>query len=342
MVSFTGRSSGSRTGCDARVAAVRRFNRFYTQQVGILPRSYLGSSLSLAEVRVLFELANRDGTTAVELARELELDAGYLSRILQGFHHRSWIARTRSESDSRQRLVQLTPKGRHAFEPLDRLARQQISNLLNRLPEEGQRRLVDSMATIEALLGPARVETAAYVLRPPRAGDMGWVVQLHGALYAQEYGWDQQFEALVAEIVARFVHNQDPRWDRCWIAERDGQNVGCVFCVRKSATVAQLRLLLVDPKARGMAMGTGLVAECVQFAQSAGYRKIMLWTNDGLHAARRIYEGAGFRLVREEKHRSFGHDLVGQFWELSLRRTSDRRAVGPRYDGRRTGNHRGG
>jgi len=309
---------GGETKFDRRVAAVRRFNRFYTQQIGVLPEGYLGSSLSLTEVRVLFELAHRDRTTASELTKELELDAGYLSRILLSFRKRGLIGRKRSESDARQSFLWLTRKGCNAFEPLDQRAHEQIGTLLNRLPETEQDRLIEAMSRIESLLGPPREQKVPYVLRPPRPGDMGWVVHRHGVLYAQEYGWDEQFEALVASIVARFVQGHDPKRERCWIAERDGEIVGCVFCAKKSKTVAQLRLLLVEPKARGMAIGTRLVGECVQFAGSVGYRKVMLWTNDVLHAARRIYEKADFRLVREEQHHSFGHDLVGQFWELTL------------------------
>lgn len=304
---------------DRRVAAVRRFNRFYTQQIGVLPQHYLGSPLSLAEVRVLFELAHRDKTTASELAKELGLDAGYLSRVLLSFRKRGLIVRKKSDSDARQRVIWLSPKGRNTFEPLDRQAHEQISTLLSRLPEADQDRLIEAIGNIEGLLGPARGQKkVAYVLRPLRAGDMGWGVHRHGVLYAQEYAWDEQFEALVADIVASFVQRHDPKRERCWIAEHDGENVGCVFCVKKSKTVAQLRLLLVEPKARGMAIGTRLVGECVRFAKSVGYRKIMLWTNDVLHAARCIYEKVGFRLVREERHHSFGHDLVGQFWELTL------------------------
>lgn len=297
---------------------MRRFNRFYTQQIGVVPERYLGSSLSLAEVRILFELADRGESTASELARELELDAGYLSRLLLHFRKRGWIVRSRSESDSRQRIIRMTQKGRATFVPLDRQADQQVGSLLERLPESAQNRLIEHMTSIEALLAAARPPSAPYLLRSPRPGDLGWVVQSHGALYAQEYAWDEHFEALVAEIVARFVRRHDPKRQRCWVAERDGRNVGCVFCAKKSTSVAQLRLLLVEPESRGMGIGARLVTECVHFAKAAGYRKLVLWTNDVLHAARQIYEKAGFRLVRQETHHSFGHKLVGQFWELTL------------------------
>lgn len=303
---------------EGRIAAVRRFNRFYTQRIGVLTERYLGSSLSLAEVRILFELASRGQSTASELARELELDAGYLSRLLLHFRKRGWIVRSKSETDLRQRILRLTRKGRATFSPLNRQADQHVSSFLKRLPESVQRRLIECMGCIEASLTPAQPSMASILLRSPAPGDLGWVVQFHGALYAQEYAWDEHFEALVAEIIARFVRHDDPKRQRCWIAERDGQNVGCVFCVQQSKSIAQLRLLLVEPECRGMGVGTRLVAECVQFAKSAGYRKLVLWTNDVLHAARQIYQKAGFRLVREESHHSFGHDLVGQFWERTL------------------------
>lgn len=300
------------------IAAVRRFNRFYTQQIGVVQDCYLGSSLSLAEVRILFELAHRGRSTATDLAGELDLDAGYLSRLLLQFRKRGWIVRTKSETDSRRRVIRMSTKGRATFAPLDRRANQQVRGLLNRLPESATRRLIEHMASIEELLAPVRQPSAPYLLRPPRPGDLGWVVQCHGALYAQEYAWDERFEALVAEIVARFARKRDRNRQRCWIAERDGKNVGCIFCVEKSKSVAQLRLLLVEPGSRGMGIGARLVTECIHFAKSASYRKLVLWTNDVLIAARNIYESVGFRLVRRETHHSFGHTLVGQFWELNL------------------------
>jgi DNA-binding MarR family transcriptional regulator/N-acetylglutamate synthase-like GNAT family acetyltransferase len=306
---------------EARVAAVRRFNRFYTQKIGVLNEGLLRSPFSLAEARVLYELAHRERPTAAELGRDLGLDPGYLSRILRGFARRGLVASTPSETDRRQRLLTLTARGRAAFAPLDRRSRREIGALLDGLSEEAQRRLVGAMATIERLLAPRPPASPPYLLRPHRPGDMGWVVQRHGALYAQEHGWDERFEALVAEIVAGFIKRFDPQAERCWIAERDGETVGCVFLVRKSRMVAQLRLLLVEPQARGLGIGGRLVEECLRFAGQAGYRKVVLWTNDVLHAARRLYERAGFRRTESAPHRSFGRDLVGETWELRLPRS---------------------
>ena len=305
-------------GLEQRIAAVRRFNRFYTRQIGLLREGYLESPFSLTQVRVLYELAHRQDPTASELARDLGLDAGYLSRILSRFERRGLVDKRRSETDGRQALVRLTARGWDAFAPLDRRSHDDIGALLDRLPQAEQERVVEAMATIERALGAEPEPRAPYVLRPPLPGDLGWVVQRHGALYAREYGWDETFEALVAEIVAKFVRTYDPKRERCWIAEKDATPVGCVFCVRRSPTVAQLRLLLVEPEARGLGIGKRLVDECVRFARAVGYRRVMLWTNDVLVAARRIYEQAGFRLVEEERHHSFGHDLVGQNWELKL------------------------
>ena len=306
------------TDFEQRVATVRRFNRFYTKQIGLLHQGYLESSFSLAEARVLYELAHRDKPAATELARELGLDAGYLSRILRGFERRRLIRRTPSKADRRQSHLSLTERGRAAFAPLNVRSRADIGAMLDRLGPGEQRRLIEAMQTIEGFLGAPAESRAAYVLRPHQPGDMGWVVHRHGALYGQEYGWDEQFEALVAGVVAKFIQNFDPKRERCWIAEKDGEIVGSVFLVGASRTVAQLRLLLVEPKARGLGIGGHLVTECVRFARQVGYRKITLWTNSVLRAARRIYEAAGFRLVRKERHRSFGRDLIGETWELSL------------------------
>ncbi len=303
---------------EQRVAAVRRFNRFYTRQIGVLQEHLLKSPFSLTEARVIYELAQRDQATATELGVELGLDAGYLSRILRGFEKRGLIDKQPSPADGRRTLLRLTDGGRKAFARLNADARQEVETMLRDLPADAQFRLVQALGTIEGLLGGQPERKAPYLLRPHRPGDMGWVVQRHGALYAQEYGWDEQFEALVAEIVARFVRRYDPKRERCWIAEREGENVGSVFLVRRSATVAQLRLLLVEPQARGLGIGKRLVDECTRFARQVGYRKIMLWTNSVLDAARHLYERAGYRLVDEERHHSFGHDLVGQTWELKL------------------------
>ena len=301
-----------------RIEAVRRFNRFYTKQIGVLHEGLLESRFSLTEVRVLYELAHRDSPTATELAGELNLDAGYLSRILRAFEERGLISRTPSGKDGRLSHLSLTKKGQREFIPLNARASDEITTLLRKLSSAAQNDLTAAMHTIERLLGPQPESKTPYLIRQHQPGDMGWAVQQHGVLYAREYGWDEQFEALVAEITSRFIRNFDPKRERCWIAEIDGENVGSVFLVKKSKTVAQLRLLLIDPKARGLGIGKRLVSECERFARQAGYRKIVLWTNSVLHAARRIYVEAGYRLIHEEPHHEFGRDLVGQTWELEL------------------------
>lgn len=306
------------TDFDQRIGAVRRFNRFYTRLIGVLREGYLESPFSLTEVRVLYELAHREKTTASELGKELGLDAGYLSRILRGFKKRGLIDKKPSGVDGRRSLLWLTKRGWEAFAPLNARSHDEIGAMLSGLSAAEQERLVEAMRTIEGLLGARPEHEAHYLLRPHQPGDMGWVVHRHGVLYAQEYGWDERFEALVAEIVAKFIRQYDPKRERCWIAERGGEIVGSVFLVKQSEEVAKLRLLLVEPSARGLGIGRRLVQECVRFARQTGYGKITLWTNDVLHAARRIYEEAGFRLVHEEPHHSFGHDLVGQTWELAL------------------------
>jgi DNA-binding MarR family transcriptional regulator/GNAT superfamily N-acetyltransferase len=303
---------------EQRIAAVRSFTRFYTQRIGVLKEGLLQSSFSLTETRVLYELCHRQKPTAAELCRELGLDPGYLSRILKSFEDRGLLARTPSKEDARRAHLGLTRQGREAFAPLDARSRQEVGDLLGRLGEAEQIRLVESLKTAMDLLGGAAAVPPPFLLRPHRPGDMGWVVHRHGALYAQEYGWDGRFEALVAGVVAGFIDNFDAKRECCWIAERDGEIIGSVFLVRQSARVARLRLLLVEPSARGLGLGKRLVEECLRFARQAGYRKIVLWTNDVLVAARRVYEQAGFRLVKSEKHRSFGHDLVGETWERAL------------------------
>ncbi|MBA3702338.1 MAG: MarR family transcriptional regulator [Rubrobacteraceae bacterium] len=303
---------------ERRVGFVRRFNRFWTRQIGVLREGYLESPFSLTEVRVLYELAHCDETTASELGEELGLDAGYLSRILRGFEKQGLIHKRPSEADGRRRLLRLTERGQEAFAPLDARSRDDVGAMLGGMSIERQEHLVGAMRTIEGLLSARPEPEVPYILRLHRPGDMGWVVHRHGVLYAREYGWDERFEALVAEIVAQFIQQYDPKLERCWIAEREGEIVGCVFLVRESEEIAKLRLLLVEPKARGLGIGSRLVEECVRFARQAGYRKITLWTNDVLDAARGIYERVGFRLVHGEPHHSFGHDLVGQTWELML------------------------
>lgn len=300
------------------VAAVRRFNRFYTRRIGALGEGHLDTPFSLTEARVLYELAHRETATATELAQELGLDAGYLSRILRGFQERGLLDRRPSDSDARQSRLSLTGEGRAAFARLNASAHHDIAAMLDGVPPAGRARLVAAMRTIEEVLDGRPGPGEPYVLRGPRPGDLGWVVQSHGELYAREYGWNEEFEALIAEIVAAYVRNFVPERERCWIAERHGENVGSVFVVRQSDDVAKLRLLLVDPRARGLGIGARLVDECIRFSRQAGYRTLTLWTNDVLHSARRIYVAAGFRLVREEPHHSFGHDLVSQTWELEL------------------------
>jgi DNA-binding MarR family transcriptional regulator/N-acetylglutamate synthase-like GNAT family acetyltransferase len=300
---------------DRRVEVVRRFNRFWTRRIGVLQEGYLESPFSLTGVRVLFELAHLEETSASELGEELGLDAGYLSRLLRGFEEDGLIHKSPSEADGRRSILRITERGRETFAPLDARSRGDIGAMLRSLSVADQERLVGAMRTLEGLLSEPE---GPYLLRPHASGDMGWVVQRHGILYAREYGWDERFEALVAEIVAQFIQEYDPRRERCWIAERDGENLGCVFLIKQSEEIAKLRLLLVEPHARGLGIGTRLVEECIRFARQAGYRKVTLWTNDVLHAARIIYQGVGFRLAHEEPHHSFGHDLVGQTWELEL------------------------
>jgi len=304
--------------CAQRVRLVRRFNRFHTQQIGVLREGLLKSPFSLTEVRVLYEIAHRDEPAAAELCRDLGLDAGYLSRILRDFARKGLVEKRPSKSDGRQSLLRLTRKGQKEFATLDARQNEEVGALLSKLSPAEQSQLVEAMEMIRGLLGERTEPGVPYILRPHRPGDMGWVVHRHGVLYSQEYGWDERFEALVAEIVAKFIQNYDPKRERCWIAEREGEIVGSVFLVKKTKTVGQLRLLLVEPKARGLGIGKRLVAECIHFARQAGYRKIMLWTNDVLETARHIYEQAGFHLVQEEAHHSFGHDLVGQNWELTF------------------------
>jgi DNA-binding MarR family transcriptional regulator/GNAT superfamily N-acetyltransferase len=301
-----------------RAEAVRRFNRFYTKRIGVLHEGLLQSPFSLTEVRVLYELAHQENITASELAKELGLDAGYLSRILRRFEYCGFLDRTPSQNDGRRSHLRLTQQGRDAFASLDERSHDEVAALLDKLPATEQKRLLDAMQTIEKTLASPRIATTPYLLRSHQPGDMGWIIHRHGVLYAQEYGWNEEFEALVAEIAAKFIQTFDPRRERCWIAERDGELIGSVFLVKQSDEVAKLRLLLVEPAARGLGVGTRLVEECIRFARQAGYTTITLWTNDVLRAARHIYEKVGFHLMREGPHYSFGHDLVEQTWELAL------------------------
>jgi DNA-binding MarR family transcriptional regulator/GNAT superfamily N-acetyltransferase len=305
----------------ARIAAVRRFTRFYTRKVGILDQHILASPFSLSEARVLYELANHENLSATDLGARLGIDAGYLSRILADFVRRGFVRRHRSANDGRERHLELTTRGQAAFMPLDRGSQAQVQTMLTALTDPQQRRLVDAMRTVEALLAPAGSASAsepAYTLRTHRPGDMGWIIYRQEMLYHEEYGWNEEFEALIAGILSRFITNFDPARERCWIAEREGEIIASVFVVKKSAAVAQLRMLYVEPRARGLGIGRRLVDECIAFARKRNYRKMILWTNSVLTSARRIYEVAGFRLVKEETHRSFGKKLIGQYWELGL------------------------
>lgn len=301
-----------------RVEAVRRFNRFYTRQIGVLHEEILKSPFSLTEARVLYELAQQEKTTATEIANELSLDAGYLSRVLQGFKKRGLLDKQPSKKDGRQSDLWLTEQGQNTFALLSLRSRQEIEAMLNKLSTADQNRLVKAMHVIEGLLDIQQTCKVPYLLRPHQPGDMGWVVHRHGVLYAEEYGWNEEFEAMVAGIVAQFIQDYDPKRERCWIAEKEGEIVGSVCLVKQSDTVAKLRLLLVEPKARGLGIGTRLVNECVRFARQVGYEKIVLWTNNVLLAARHIYKKAGFCLVREEPHHSFDSEWIGETWELTL------------------------
>jgi DNA-binding MarR family transcriptional regulator/N-acetylglutamate synthase-like GNAT family acetyltransferase len=318
-----------------RISDIRRFNRFYTQRIGALQEGLLDSAFSLAEARVLYELAHWGDAagsgraqrlpSASRLAARLDIDEGYLSRLLRGFEQRRLIARKSSPDDGRENILALTPEGRKAFAPLDLRSRRQVAAMLSPLADGERTRLVAAMATIEQVLGRGATGTRdrrdpAYTLRALQPGDIGWVTHRHGVLYAREYGYDERFEALVGDIAAKFVQELDPKRERCWIAECDGEILGCVFLVSKSPTIAKLRLLLVEPAARGLGLGARLVDECIAFARAAGYRKIVLWTQSELLAARRIYERRGFRRIAEEPHHSFGRDLVAETWELRMQR----------------------
>jgi DNA-binding MarR family transcriptional regulator/GNAT superfamily N-acetyltransferase len=334
-----------------QIARVRAFNRDYTRRIGVLADGLLDSPYSLTEVRVMYEIAHRNGITAGELAEELDLDRGYLSRLLKGFETKRLLARQASQEDGRRQHLRLTPAGRRVFEPLESRSQEQVKALLAGMDDERRGAVLEAMEVIQGALGGTHGQerqrgaagghatastrasgaerqsndahpgerSAAVTLRAHRPGDMGWVVQRHGEVYFREYGWTEEFEALVAEITVEFIRKLDPSRERCWIAEHDGQRAGCIFLVAKDAATAKLRLLLVEPEARGLGVGRALVTECVKFAREAGYQKIVLWTQENLSAARHLYTQAGFQVTAREPHRSFGHDLVAETWELELR-----------------------
>lgn len=301
----------------ARIDAVRQFSRFYTRHIGLLREGLLDSPFSLTESRVLYELAHREQPTAAELGKDLGIDAGYLSRILQRFKRQALAAGKPSEADGRQTLLSLTARGKAEAGALNDRSQAEVAALLAKLPAPDQARLVDAMRTIESLLGGHPPERN-YIVRERRPGDMGQIVYLHGALYAREYGWTDEFEGFVAGIAAEFIRNYDPHWERCWIAELDGRVAGSVILVKESKKAAKLRLLIVDPEARGLGIGTRLVDECIEFARKTGYRRMTLWTNSILHAARAIYEKAGFERTGREKRNAFGHELTFETWTLDL------------------------
>ncbi len=301
-----------------QVERVRAFNRFYTRQIGLLREQFLKTPFSLTQGRVLFEIGRNPGVRSVDLIRELDLDAGYLSRLLKGFERRKLVRRVNSTEDRRVSLLTLTAKGRAEFERLNSRSQAEIAEMLAPISAPQRQQLVGSMNAIRGLIEAPPSAEPTFTIRTHQPGDIGWAISRHGALYAQEYQWDSTAEGLMAKIAGEFLMHFDEQRERCWIAERDGERIGCVFLVKQSKTVAKLRLLLVEPSARGMGVGSKLVEECIAFARQCGYRKLTLWTNDVLHSARRIYERAGFQLTKEEKHHSFGHDLTGQYWALRL------------------------
>ncbi len=303
-----------------RTGAVRRFNRFYTRQIGLLRKNYLDSPYSLGEMRVFYEITHAGARTASEIARALDLDAGYLSRVLGKFEKQGLITRKTSKEDARQSRIALTARGAKTFAPYERRSQQQAGAILDKLDGSAQAKLVAAMRAIEDLLAENSAVTPKpdYILRELRPGDLGWIVTRHAELYAQEYGWTEPFEGLCAQIVADFANKYDPARERCWIAELNGENVGTVMLVKDSDEVARIRLLLVDPKGRGIGLGARLVGECVRFARAAGYKKITLWTHSVLTAARHIYEKAGFRLTSSEPRHSWSQDVVAEFWDLEL------------------------
>jgi DNA-binding MarR family transcriptional regulator/GNAT superfamily N-acetyltransferase len=305
---------------DRRIAAVRGFNRFYTRQIGVLRKTFLDSPYSLGEARVLYELASGRAATASQIGRALDLDAGYLSRVLRNFEKRGLIERKASARDARQSHLRLSARGRKAYAPLEQRSQRDTGALLGKLKPDEQARLIAAMTTIETLLRgePQTSPEPGYILRAPRPGDFGWVVKRNAELYAREYNWKEPFEGVCAQIVADFVNTFDRKRERCWIAEMDGERVGCIFLAKDAAKVARIRLLLVEPRARGLGLGARLVDECIGFARRAGYRKITLWTHSVLSAARHIYEKAGFKLISTERHNSWGPPVVSEYWDLEL------------------------
>lgn len=302
------------------IAAVRRFNRFYTQKIGVLGEGWLHSPFTLTEARVLYEVAHRTDPTATELARDLGLDAGYLSRILAAFEKKKLLKRTPSESDGRRYHLSLTDKGRKTFAPLEDSTRRDVAAMLDAMPQAQRQRMAQAMGAIEAAMG-AGAEPESYVLRAPKPGDIMLAVSRQTRVYCEEYGWNGEFEVMAAEIAMQFARNFDPKWERCWIAERGGEVIGSIFLLKQSDEVAKLRMLYVDAAARGLGLGKRLVEACIAQARTFGYKRMTLWTNDILSAARHIYVGQGFKLVKEERHHMFGKDLVGQTWELNLEAT---------------------
>jgi len=305
-------------GTDDHITAVRAFNRFYTRKLGVLDQHLGQSPFSLSEARVLYELAHRDDLAAKEIGIELGLDPGYLSRIVQSFDEKGLITRRPLPADRRQYQLSLTAKGRQTFAKLNLSSQNEVAAMLAQLSAGDATRLTQAMATIEAVLDPRRSQPAAFVLRSHRVGDMGWVISRQAAAYAADYNWDISYEALVAEICAQFIKNYDAAREHCWIAEVGGEPVGSIFLVKATDAIAKLRLLQVEKKARGLGVGRALVEQCIQGARERGYSKMTLWTQSILLAARGIYQNAGFKLVKEEKHHSFGADLVGETWELDL------------------------
>ncbi len=303
---------------DQQALAVRAFNRFYTRQIGLLNEGLLKSRFSLTEVRVLYELAHRDDLSASDIISDLGLDAGYLSRLLKKFQSSGLIVRSPSPRDARQYILNLTQKGRDVFAPLNQTSAEEITAMLCDLRPSDRVKMLQAMETIQELLSPEPADKGSFHLRPLQSGDIGWIAHRQGILYAREYGFDATFEALVAQIAADFVDNHNPSAEQCWIAERNGAILGSVFVVRQSDTVAKLRLLYVEPLARGLGLGGALVDQCIEYARARGYSTLTLWTNDNLDAAIHLYQTRGFILDREEKHNSFGCDLVGQHWNLQL------------------------